>query len=475
MAEHLATLLQSVRPEEIIVGPDKPEDAATGGEVVPGSSSDDSQKRPRGFRDFLWVAFPKTFSGGLQLVTNLLLVRQLGPDQSGMLFVCITAILLSDAVLGSALDVAVVKLSTGGQAHNPLQPLRVQQAALIAKTVGCALLALPVILWARPLGNALFHRQNDPALLALSAAALFGLLTLRSVQTWFQVSGRFAWYGATDLLHSAVKFGGIGLLLGFGMATPRVVLSIYAAGPLLVAAALLATVTREMLLVPPSLEALRQLGSVAKWYLGAAAAGSITARMDILLVSALAGTAQAGLFSAAQVFVLPFQLLGMYLGVVFAPRILPLWERGELTGVYFRFQRLAGAASILIYAVACLAAGRLTEVLLPHAYLGARALVLLLLPSALVSLINFPWTVSFLMFTRARALLALELAAIPMLLLIYRLSIVPLGAAGAAAVTSGFAVLKMVVYQILAARTLRRGAGYPIVPGMPTAEPGAPQ
>jgi O-antigen/teichoic acid export membrane protein len=409
--------------------------------------------------DLLWVASPKVLSGGGQLLTNLLLVRQLGPERSGVVFVCITAILLSDAVFGSAVDVAVVRLATGGHDGGASRFLQVQKAALVAKTVGCVLLAMPIAFWSAALSTVLFHGDGDATVIVLSMFSVFGLLVLRSAQTFFQLSGRFKAFGAVDLLHSAFRFGGIGLLFAAGRVTPPMLLTLTAIAPLSVAVVVLvASSARRVLTAPFSSSASRDLLGIVKWYLGAAAFSSINSRMDILLVSALAGTGAAGLFSAAQVCVLPFQLLGMYLALVFAPRILPLRESGQLSPVYFRFQAWTIAASVLTYGIVFFSVDALATRLLPASYGGARSLILLLLPSSLLALVNFPWTVSFLMFTHPRVVFVMEVCAFPVLFLIYRWLVRLHGAAGAAALTSAYALLKTAIFQILAAVTIRRDA-----------------
>jgi O-antigen/teichoic acid export membrane protein len=414
-------------------------------------------KLNRAFSDFLWVAIPKIAAGGGQLLTNLLLIRYLGPDRSGVVFVCITAIILSDAVLGSALDVAVLKLATSRAGRDPLASLAIQKAALIGKTLGCAALATPIILFASPISMMLFHKESDVRLLLLSLIGLFALLILRSVQTFFQVLGRFTMYGAADILHSLAKYGGVGVLLALGQATPLTVLLFYAFGPLAVGLALLLTSSREIVSSTFSWRALSELWSAVKWYLGSAAAASTNTRMDILFLSALAGTAEAGRFSAAQVLIMPVQLIGMYLGVVFAPRIMPLWEQGRLSPIYHRFQFWTIVASLAIYGLAVLSASKASAILLPSSYRGSPALLLLLLPAALTALINFPWTVSLLMFAHPRTLLVLELTALPILVILYRIFAASHGAFGVAAVTSGFAIVKTMIYQTLASRAIRLG------------------
>ena len=430
----------------------------------------------RSIADLLWVAGPKVASGGLQLLTNLLLVQQLGPTSAGVVFVCVTAILLTDAILGSAVDVAVVRLATGHDNCKPPRLLEVQKAALIAKGIGCAVLSVPVVIWSGPLSVLLFHGDGDRTLLVLSAVSAFGLLVLRSVQTCFQIAGRFKLYGMVDLVHSAVRFGGIGVFLAVGVMTPPSLLALFAVVPLLVAGVLLITGARSVVTAPFSRSALQDVLRLVKWYAGAAAISSINTRIDIFFVSAFANPAEAGLYSAAQVFIQPFQLLGMYLAVILAPRIMPLWESGQLSPIYFRFQRWTGAATILVFAAAFFSIDTITARLLPSSYDGAANIILLLVPSSLMALLNFPWTVSFLMFNHARFLFVMEVCAFPVLLLFYRWLVDSHGAAGAAMVTSGYALVKTAVYQIVAGYSIRRhatGRRYDRMSVVPQGVPGA--
>jgi len=401
------------------------------------------------------VAAPKIAAGGAQLLANLFLVRRLGPENAGVLFVCITAIMLSDAVLGSSLDIAVLKLATSGAGRVEAASLRIQKAALSGKVFGCVILTTILLPFSQAISTRLFHQFSDVRLLILSLVALFGLLILRSVQTYFQVSRRFKLYGAADLLHSLAKYGGVGAFLALGVKSPLGFLIVLACGPLCVGIVFLLTIARPMVTAPFSWAALTELWHGFKWYFASGAAASINTRMDVLLLSAAAGTAQAGLFSAAQVICMPVQLIGMYLAVVFAPRIMPLWEQGRLSRVYHTFQVWIITAALVMNGLAFLLVGKLSALLLPPSYRGTTTIILLLLPAALTALINFPWTVSLLMFAHPRFLLCFELASLPVLAVLYRLISRDHGALGAAAVTSGFALVKTIIYQVLASRTAK--------------------
>jgi len=420
------------------------------------SSSSASELGPKkAIGEFVCVAGPKIAAGGGQLLANLLLIRRLGPAHAGVLFVCITAIILSDAVLGSSLDIAVLKLATSGEGRKASTSLRIQKAALVGKVLSCFLLAIPVLIFSHAISERLFQQFSDPRYLVLALSGLLGLLMVRSAQTYFQIAGRFRLYGITDLLHSLAKYGGIGILLAFGAKIPVEYLTVYACGPLLVGIVLLLTLIRPVVMARFSWVTLTELWWSFRWYLGSAAAASINTRMDVLLLAAAAGATQAGLFSAAQVICMPIQLIGMYLAVVFAPRIMPLWEQGRLAPIYHRFQFCTIAGAIVIQGLAILLVGKLSVLILPPAYRGATAIILFLLPSALTALINFPWTVSLLMFAHPRFLLVFELTALPVLALLYRAVCSRQGALGAATVTSGFAIVKTVIYQLLASRTAR--------------------
>lgn len=408
--------------------------------------------------ELLWVALPKVLSGGCQLLFNLLLLRQLGADNAGVLFVCVTTILLSDALVGAAVDVGVIRLVTAGNPERPYA-LEVQKAALITKAVGSLALAIPILVWSQSLSDLLFHRADASGLLKLVILSIFGLLALRSAQTYFQVSRRFIAYGIADLLHTTAKFGGIFLLIRTRLASPVTVLSCYAIGPVVVALIVLTAAGRKVLTVSFRRRALGDLFAVTKWYLGAGAAGSVTSRMDLLMVSAVAGTAQAGLFSAAQVLVMCFQLLGNYLGVVFAPRIMPLWKAERFGRVYWLFQAVAVITCMVIYCAALAGIDGVMTHLLPSTFHAAKYIVLLLLPSSLMSLLNFPWTVSLLLFAHPRFLMALDLLALPVLACLYYTFILGHGAAGAAAVTSGYALVKTGLMQFMAKRILTRSNG----------------
>ncbi len=407
--------------------------------------------------EILCVAVPKVLGGISQLALSLVLIRFLGPAQFGILSVCLTSILLLDAVLGSAIDMAIFRLAPLYATNDVQLARQVEKAGLYLKPVGSLVLLVPLVLFAPFLSQALFQDPNQGTVLLASYAALVGLLMFRSMQVHFQIERRFVAYGVTDLVHTFTRFGLICLLLvAFGPVFPEHILGIYFLAATGVTVAGLLTASRAVLAVPYSRNATRELVGVLRWYLPAVIAGSFVSRMDMFFVSAWGGVAEAGIYGTAQMFALLPQLLGTYAAAVLSPRILPMWREGKLVKVYGRYQLLLSGAAIGLFLVAWLSAGPLGDWILPEAYQRASTVSLLLLPTGLVAFINFPVTIPLLLYTHPKVLLIADLLTIPIAAAAYVLAVPRNGAAVAATITSMCALLRLALYQILAYSLLRR-------------------
>lgn len=409
----------------------------------------------RSAQEFLWVALPKSSGAALQLAFNLILLQYFGPDQFGGFAVCLSGIILSDAVLGAAFDTAVLRQAPLFHEEDGVRSLQVQQAGLLLKS-GCGLIAVvALLLFSGRLSVLLFQGHGSRVLLYLSASAILGLLVLRSVQVHFQVSRDFRRYGATDIVYNIFRYGGTALLLVFNGATPGRVLALYAVTPL-IALTLLATTARSLIRVPVSRQAMGEILGLVKSYLPTAAVGSITTRMDLFFVTSLASVAQAGIFAAAQTMILAPQLIGMYLGVVFSPRVMPLWKAGKLGPVYNRFQTIAILGCCAAYLVALATMSRFVTSFLPSSFWSSTTVALVLLPAGLAGFVNFPRTISLLLFLRPRFLLKFDLIGLPVLAVLYVVAVRTYGAIGAAGVTSVYALIKTAALQKVASTILRQ-------------------
>ena len=416
------------------------------------------------------VAAPKVIGGVGMVALNALLMRHFAPEQFGAYALCLAGATLADATIGSAVDLGVLRLAPHYRATDPERATRLQNTALIFKLavflVVCVLLAGALLLVESRAGA-----RAEPAelrsLFALGCGAGLGLLLLRSVQTQFQVEGRFAHYGLCDLLQHAVRFGGVAVLIAAGGLTPGAALSLFAIGPAAVAAWWVMR-RRSALSTAPLFDtgALGELLQLVKWYLATFCLASTLGRLDVLLLSSLAGAAEVGIFSAGQTFAMVPQLAGSYLAVVFAPRVIPYYHSGQLPAFFDRFQTAIITCCLVAYAVAGVVVGWGAAWLLPASFARSAGVILTLLPGTLAGLATFPLTITLIMFLRPRFLFLMDCLVFPLMTALYFEIIPRHGAAGAAWVTSAFSVIKALIalgaarrWARLSTLTERRGDG----------------
>lgn len=403
----------------------------------------------------IYVAVPKVLAGGGQFVLNLFLLRYFGPVQFGAVSVCLTAILFCDAFLGSATDLGILRLCPSYVSSGELlRSLQIQQAGLFLKPIAVGALMIPIVAASGPLSLLLFQNRGQANLVVLTMLALLSILLLRSVQTYFQVQHRFNWYGGADLVHNSLRYGVVAAALIAGSATPARLLATYALAPLVVCIGLLVSAARDLLRTRANLNAAKELCRILLWFIPTALVGGLTTRMDVFFVSSLAGVAEAGIFTAAQAMVMPAQLLGAYLAVVFGPRIMPQFENGSLGSFYRRFQGAAMLLSAACYVMVLVGITWIAPILFPPVFQRSVPVLLILLPAALAAFINFPLTVSLLLFLKPKLVLAIDAMAVPILCSAYSWAIPRHGALGAAFVTTSYALVKTIFLQVTAWRLL---------------------
>ncbi|HEX4885886.1 MAG TPA: oligosaccharide flippase family protein [Casimicrobiaceae bacterium] len=404
-------------------------------------------------RQVALVAVPKIAGGALTLGLNIVLLRIWSPETYGIYALCTTFIVLADAIVGSSLDLATLRLGSEARAGDASKGMALERTALAAKLLA-SVAALPIVLLgAESLAVALFGDARHGNLLIAAYAASVALLLFRSTLVHAQLGGRFGHYALLEATHSALKFGGIGVLLVV-LGEPRVgaVLAFYVAGPA-AAFALGLSCLRGGSLWSPLLDfrRLRELLLYVRWYALSGAVGNLLGRLDLFILSALAMTHEVGLFAGAQTFAAVLWLAASYLSIVLSPRIMPMLERGMYRGFHRRVQIALYATSALVLAalLILLDAGL---PLFPPSFRESSDLLAILLVGTAVSFATFPLALPLVMFRRPRFTLAVDCAAAPVLVVLYGEAIAAYGAEGAAWVTTASLIARGGIVQVLAWR-----------------------
>lgn len=400
--------------------------------------------------ELLFVFVPKLLTGAGTILINLVLLRCMDAEQFGVLGICTTTILLVDGIVGSAVDMGVMKQAPLFRESDPDAFHGIQREAFLAKGAAGLLLLAPLLVFRDPLSEALFHRQGLGAVIALTCVTCLLFLLWRTTQLQLQLEGRFRAYGTAEIIHGLLRFGGIAILIVTQMVEPLTVLLAMAVPPFVLLAVWAFKNSGGILTKKAPQPTIRHLYSVLSWYLLTFGLGAVISRMDIYLLARFSDLRAVGLYSAAQTLALLVQLAGTYVGVVFGPKVAPLIEQGRFAAYFRTFQTGLIATSVAIYFLfQCLWAFG-ADALFPARYLEAGPLLNILLIGSLAGFATFPLTLTFVMFVRPRALFAIDCIYFPVLIVLYFRLLPQYGAIGAAWITAGANLSRAILIQVLA-------------------------
>jgi O-antigen/teichoic acid export membrane protein len=400
--------------------------------------------------EFFFVAFPKILTGAGTTGVNLVLLRYFTPEEFGVYSLCVAGILLTDSILGSAIDIGVLRLATLYHKTETLRSLAIEKAALLLKLAAVLVVGSVLALFAEPLSLLLFQQEGKIYLLYLCSWAALGMLLLRSILVHLQVEGQFVFYGSLDLLHNVLKFGGVVLILLFAQASPGAVLTFLALGPTCVFVFGLGTCGKTILTrhsTPPGV--VSELLHFVKWSLPTVGLWMLISRLDIFLLTLRSTMSEVGLFSGGQAFAAIPELIGYYLAVILSPRIMPDYREGRFFAFFWRFQLASFVVCVMIYLTAVLSMDSLSPYFLPASFAPSADVILILLPGTLASMMAVPLAGWFLMFMRPRFLFATYCITAPVVVVLYLYAIEQYGAIGAAWVTSTCRLILSVIAQVV--------------------------
>ncbi len=398
----------------------------------------------RVLHEILLVSFPKIAGGILTLTLHFVLLRFFTPAEFGVFAVCMNAILLGESLIGSALDMSVLRLAPGYLRDRPERALAVERVALSMKFAIGATLSVGALWFSRWTGEGFFEGLERSDLIVLSSFAVLTMLLLRSVLVHVQVRRRFVAYALTDGLHMLLKFGGAALVLLATDPTPGMLLFVFATAPLVATMFGLANFARLLASRSSSPGAGREVFHYVRWFAATIIVGHTISRLDVLTLGWFAPISEAGLFSGAQVFAMVPPLIGTYAAVVIHPRIVPYCMAGTFRAFFVRAQWVLLLAATAAYLLVLVSWDVVAPRLLPQSFVQSGSILLIMLPSSLLAMAAVPVALGYVMFVRKRFLLSLDFTLLPLLLLLYYLVVPTYGAVGAAWVSTGVGIVRSV-------------------------------
>jgi len=403
----------------------------------------------KGLIEFTYIALPKVLAGILTLLFNVVILRYLSVEQFGIYTLSVSGILLADAIIGSAVDMGVLRLSPLYRTSDYERSIYIEKAALTFK-LSLAFLVLGILAFnAKSISQVIFGSVEHVNVIFITSFAAICMLMFRSVLVHLQVDRRFPAYGKLDFVHIALKYGGIGALIMFFTVTPENILVFFVIGPGTAFIIGLALNHKKLIgSFAGQLKVAGELFGYIKWYLLTFAIAALISRMDIFLLSGFSDLADVGIFSGGYVYAMIPELFGAYLAIILNPRIMPLYTSGDFFSFYKKIQSILWLTSIGGFVILLLTMQFIAPILLPDSFAGSVDIMLGLFVGTLAGMAIFPVTITFIMFVRPRFILWLDLITLPVLLLFYMKYIPEYGAVGAAWVSGISRLLKSIIVQI---------------------------
>ncbi len=397
------------------------------------------------FSGLSWVVIPKAIGGLHTFGLNLLAVRCLPPETFGVFNFCTTFLVLLDGLIGSAVDLGVIREAS---ARPPDEFTPAERAGAIVKICVCLLLL--------PLALAFGGSVGGRPLAATAVIAGAALMVLRSVQVYFQVRQRFREFGIGETTHLVLRCALVSALLLAGETEPVILLAAYALAPI---GTLIQMGGRTLDLFAnlgagiPRLHAI--LGFLRDSLL-ATGTGTALSRADLLFLGLFAGKAEWGIYGAAQTIAMAPELAASYTASALSPAIVPKVEDGTFGRFFRRFHLAAAGVALAGAAISWIVVPPLVKAVFPERYAASIPVLEPLLAGSFASALLFPVTVSFLLFYSPRTFVKFDLIAAPLLAAAYWWVAPRGGALGVALVTAVFRVVKSAAILFAADRLAHR-------------------
>jgi O-antigen/teichoic acid export membrane protein len=365
--------------------------------------------------DTLLAVAAKIVGGGSALLINLFAVRHLVPAAYGIFAFCIANLQLFDALLGSALDMSVLKLAPLHRRDGFFGITPAERASVLVK-IGIAAVAIALLaIFGEPIGRAVFHTSGKRPTLVLLGVAVLGLLMFRSVQVHSQIDLQFKRYAAADLTQTALR-----LLLSMGLIAAGVTSSSWLVGGYGAAPLLVVLFSVPMLLRQPQSpapwfdrDAFRRMLRESTLLMSIAGFSLLVFNQDMFFLALFRGPAEVGILRASYTIAFIPELLGTYIGQTVIPRIVPACEAGKFEEFHKKFQIRAFVAAVPVLIFGLLLVDPVITRLFPPAYRESLPVIKILFPAGVASLIGYPLTLNFLIFYRPKLFLAVDACLAP--------------------------------------------------------------
>lgn len=298
------------------------------------------------------VSSSKLLSLGTLFLAGILVARVTGPVGFGYYNAGLTILLLVDGIVGQPMDNAMVRYySLHSDSEEGVNS--VHGAIFRLKMFFGASLIAVALLFSEQLTPLLLDADAPRRVLPVVAIGIACLLAVRSTACYLQTRQWFQSYATLDVIQGLIRVVGVGSLFFLGIRLPEAYLAIYGAGALAAFGLYLFAVSQPYLRTgwPNAIDRRRMVSYIGVTS-GIVILGTITGRVDVLLVMMFGGAEMAGHYSAAAQLAFLGALLAGYMAVVFQPKVVELSRKRQLGKLIRLNGLLVSAISVLCVPIA---------------------------------------------------------------------------------------------------------------------------
>lgn len=337
------------------------------------------------------ITFGGTFINGLLgAIFYILVARNLGPDEFGVLVISITTLTLIADISELGIGTGLVRFVGGYLNKQKEKALKFLKLGLKIKISLAVVISIVGWLSAGMISEIVFKKVELTTSLKLSFLGVAGtLLFTFSVQT-FQAFQMFWHWSSIQIGTNALRLIVIVFLLGNGNLNLATTLITYIAAPMIGFAASFIFLPKQFLKARDEFSIRGEFFHYSKWVALFALLAAISARLDTFLSARLLSTAAVGFYGAATQLVSVIPQIVVSLHTVVSPKMASMGTRTDLIKYMKKVQLLTLALSALI-----LFFSPLVIFLIPILYGSAYAasvplLFMILLFAMLIFLISVP-------------------------------------------------------------------------------------
>lgn len=366
------------------------------------------ENRRRTLLDFLFVILGKFSMIGVILLGGVIIARTGGPAEYGLFILIVSSALLIDGVLGTSLDLAVIRYASGSADVARGDVIRCQAFAFHVKWGVVAGLLMAWLLLSR-FGPG--HSLTTYPVLSTLLVSL-GLLVSRSVLVDAQVQKHFRIYSSIDGLQGLIRMVLFGALWWAGCSKAIYFLGVYGGTGFLALLGGVFILRQRFITSPlPSREEMVGLFRFAGAMTFIIACGTLTGRGDIILLSFAESKESLAHYGAASQVVQLLTQMALYASVLTQPRILQELRQGTLTKLLMA--NVVAVAMISLLSIVIWKAGLMAwgiQLLFGEAFLESVPLLQIQFAGGLLDLLLVPVLVTLGVLVAPRACAWGELA-----------------------------------------------------------------